>query len=208
MFCCWWNVYLWTNLCNFVAIWHLFAQSLSIVLRCGGQLLNATCSFSSARCIRWPGLSWSEFLAVISSTACSWALICCTWLIRTPITVCSASYHSLLLEFDIPELRPQLFHWSLKYQGVEHPNLEGASCRHEFECGMTFPTLCLPPELWMGSRVQSTVAWLLSWVIFSSLYHCTGACGVVKAIFKHLCFSIGPLLLVLMIIIIIIKMQI
>ena len=28
--------------------------SLSIVLRCGGQLLNVTFSFLSARCIRWP----------------------------------------------------------------------------------------------------------------------------------------------------------
>ena len=29
-------------------------------------------------------------------------------------TVCSASKDLLLLEFDIPELRPQLIHWSLK----------------------------------------------------------------------------------------------
>ena len=27
-----------------------------------------------------------------------------------------------LLEFVITELRPQLIHWSSKYQGVEHPN--------------------------------------------------------------------------------------
>ena len=35
----------------------------------------------------------------------------------------SASFYLLLLEFDIPELQPQLIHWSLKYQGVERPNL-------------------------------------------------------------------------------------
>ena len=31
---------------------HLFSQSSSIVLRCGGLLLNVIFSFSSARCIR------------------------------------------------------------------------------------------------------------------------------------------------------------
>ena len=36
---------------------HLFSKSLSIVLRCGGLLLNAIFSFSSARCIRWPGFA-------------------------------------------------------------------------------------------------------------------------------------------------------
>ena len=51
----WSNVYLWTLLCYFVAILHLFSQSLSIVLRCVGQLLNVAFSFLSARCIRWPG---------------------------------------------------------------------------------------------------------------------------------------------------------
>ena len=34
---------------------HLFSQSLSIVLRCGGQLLNVTFNFLSGRCIRWQG---------------------------------------------------------------------------------------------------------------------------------------------------------
>ena len=62
-----------------------------------------------------------------------------------------------ILEFNIHELRPQLIHWSLKYQGVERPNLRGLSCRLRCECGMTFPTLCSPPEHWMGSRVQPTV---------------------------------------------------
>ena len=35
---------------------HLFSQSLSIVLRCGGLLLNVIVSFSSTRGIQWPGL--------------------------------------------------------------------------------------------------------------------------------------------------------
>ena len=50
-----WNVYLWTPLCYFVAIFHLVSKSMSIVLRCGGQLLNFTFSLLSIRCIRWPG---------------------------------------------------------------------------------------------------------------------------------------------------------
>ena len=78
-------------------------------------------------------------------------LVCCTRLIRIIITVCSANFHLLLLEFDVPELRPQLTLWRLKYQGVERPNLLGLSCRLRFECGMTFPTLCSTPERWMGS---------------------------------------------------------
>ena len=44
--------------------------TLSIVLRCGGQLLNVTFSFSSARCIRWPGfvlirVSWLFVIDVV-----------------------------------------------------------------------------------------------------------------------------------------------
>ena len=72
-------------------------------------------------------------------------------------TLCSASFRLLLLKFDIRELRPRLIHWSLKYQGVELRNLQDVSCRPRFEFGMTFPTLCLTPERWMDSRVQSTV---------------------------------------------------
>ena len=45
------------QLCCFVAILHLFSQSLGIVLRCGGQLLNDIFSFSSGTCIRWPGFA-------------------------------------------------------------------------------------------------------------------------------------------------------
>ena len=44
--------------------------------------------------------------------------VCCTRFIRIRITVCALSFHLLLPEVDIPELRPQLIHWSLKYKGV------------------------------------------------------------------------------------------
>ena len=72
-------------------------------------------------------------------------LLCVCWkrLIRTRIIVCSVSFHLLLSEFNIPELRLQLIHYGLKSQGVERPNLQGVSCRPRLVCGMTFPTLCL-----------------------------------------------------------------
>ena len=41
---------------------------------------------------------------------------------------------------------PSCSHWSLMYQGVERPNLQGASCRPKLVCGMTFSTLCLTRE--------------------------------------------------------------
>ena len=78
-------------------------------------------------------------------------------LIPTLITVCSASFHLLLLKFNILTLRSQLIHWNLKYQGVERPNLAGLCFRLRFDCGMSFPTMCLIQERWMGSRVQSTI---------------------------------------------------
>ena len=113
-------------------------------------------------------------------------LVCSTRLIRTLITVCSARFHLLVLEFDIHELIHfiQLIHWSLKYQGVEHPNLLGLSCRLRL---MTFPTLCFTPERWMGSRTQSTVGCFpeLCFLVF----RVAGACGVATAIYKRLCFS-------------------
>ena len=149
---------MWTLLCYFGAILH-FSQSLSIVLRCGGQLLNVTFSFFSARCFRWQGLVLISVFCRCVFDVVRLGLVCCTRLIRTLITVCSVSFHLFLLEFDIPELRPQLIHWSLKYQGVERPNLLGLPCRPKFDRGVTFHALCLIPECWMGSRVQSTVGY-------------------------------------------------
>ena len=75
------------------------------------------------------------------------------------------------------ELRPQLINWSLQYQCVGRPNLQGLSCRLRFECGMTFHILCLTSECWMGSRVQSTVGCFLSCVFF---FRGAVACGQVK----------------------------
>ena len=58
--------------------------------------------------------------------------------------------HQVLLpELDIVELRPELIHWSLRYQDVKRQNLRVVSGQPRVECGMTFPTLCLTAERWM-----------------------------------------------------------
>ena len=161
-----------------------------------GQLLNVT-----FRCIRWPG-----FVPIRVSCRCIidvvWlGLVCSTILIRTLITVCSASFYLLLLEFDILELQQQFIHRSLKYQGVERPYFLGLSCQLRFECGMTFPPLCLTPKRWMGSRVQSTIGCFpeLCFLQFSVEQVLVG----LRMQFKHnFVFPTWPVLLVIIIIII------
>ena len=65
----------------------------------------------------------------------------------------SNSNHCLFMELPSASTRVrntraalQLSHWSLKYQGIERPNLQGLFCHLTFECGMTFHTLCLTPD--------------------------------------------------------------
>ena len=71
--------------------------------------------YSSARYIRWPGYFKIRVSCCVIDVM--WlSILCFTRLIRTLITVCSASFHLLLLEFGISELQPQLIHLSLKYQ--------------------------------------------------------------------------------------------
>ena len=88
-------------------------------------------------------------------------------------------------EFNIPELRQQLIQsCSLKFQGIERPNLLGLSCRPRFEYGMIFPTLCLTQYRWICLMVQSTVG------CFPELCFLQFSVGlwVVKTIYKQLCF--------------------
>ena len=82
-------------------------------------------------------------------------LVCCTRLIRTLITVCSASFHLLPLEFDI---RAATAAHPLEFEESRCRTSQFVRfyCRPRFECGMTFPTLCLAPERKTSSRVQST----------------------------------------------------
>ena len=177
-------------LCCFAVTMHLFSNPCTF-LSCGGLLLNAIFNFSIARCIRRAGFAIIRvsYRCVIDVMLlhCTWS-INCTWLIRTLIIVSSGIFHLLLSEFDIAELRLQLIHLNLKYQGVERLNLQGASCRHRLVCRMTFPTLCLTPKRWMGLKEQSIVAWLLPELYFS-VFRGAGACGVANAIYKQFRFS-------------------
>ena len=137
---------LWTPLWCVVAIIHLLSQSLTIVLKRGGLLLNVSFCFLSTRCIRWPDLALIRLSCRCVIDVMLLHCVCCTRLIRIRIIVCSVIFHLLLSKFDIPVLRLQLIHQSLKYEGVERTNLQGVSCRPRRVCVMTFITLCLTPE--------------------------------------------------------------
>ena len=95
---------LWSPLSCFVSTTNLFSQSLSIVLRCGGLLLNVFFSFSSTMCIQWPGFALIRLSCRCVNDVMLLHCVCCTRLIQTRISVCSVSFHLLLSEFDIPEL--------------------------------------------------------------------------------------------------------
>ena len=106
---------------------------------------------------------------------------CCTRWIRTLLTVCSASFHLLLIEFDI--------------LGLE---FEVSRCRTS-----KFARCFLPAQVRMHNDFPYTMFdtrtldgfkgavnhWLLPWVMFSSVFRGAGACGVAKATYKQLCFS-------------------
>ena len=81
------RIYLWTPLCYFVSILPLFSQSLNIVLWCGGQLQNVSFSFLN---VDGQALSRSVFCRCVIDVV-RLGLVCCTRLIQTLITACSAS---------------------------------------------------------------------------------------------------------------------
>ena len=167
-----------------------FSFNLAILEYCSpllGQPFNITLSFLSARCIR---AGFDPIRVSCRVIDLVWlGLVCCARLIRSLITVCPASFHLLLLEFDILVLWQQLNHWRLKYQGVEPPNLLGISCRLRFECGITFLTLFFTPVRWMVQVCSQLLVASLSCVFFLPWRRCT---SVAKAIYKQLCFSLGP----------------
>ena len=136
-----------TPLCYFVASLHFFSQSLSIVLRCGGQLLDITFSFLRAMRFRWPG-----FVAIRVSCHC---VIDLAWL---GVECCSRlnSNTNLCLFSELPSGFTRVRH--IRAAAASHPlEFEVSRCRtfqlaRSFQ--MTFPTLCFTPERWMGSIVQ------------------------------------------------------
>ena len=89
----------------------LFSQSLSTALLCWGLLLNIIFSFSSARCIRWPGFALIRLSCRCLIDVMLLHCVCCTRLIRTRIIVCLVSFHLLLSKFDIIELA--VYSWFL-----------------------------------------------------------------------------------------------
>ena len=97
------------HLCYFVATKHLFSQYWRIVLRSGEQLLHAIVSFSSVRCIRWPGFALIKISCYCVIHLMFLDFVCWTRLIQTRIIVYSVSCHLHLPEFDIPEFM-QLIH--------------------------------------------------------------------------------------------------
>ena len=140
----------------FLAILNLFSQSLSIVLRCGAA---AECHLQLLECQVYSVARLCHDQSLLSL----YHRLCVAELSML-YKVNANSNHCLFNELSSDstrvrhtELRPQLIHWNLKYQGEETPNLQGVSCWPRFECGITFPTLRLTPECWMGSRVQLTV---------------------------------------------------
>ena len=102
---------------------HLSSQSLSIVLRCKGLLLNVSFRFSSARCIRWPDFADQSFLTLCHRSHV--ATLCVLYKVK------SNSNHCLFSALPSAHTRvdtPELIHWSSEYQYVERPNMQGASC--------------------------------------------------------------------------------
>ena len=135
-------------------------------------------------------------------TSLNWPPVLSPFIEKSLYQVNSNSNHCLFSELPSAYTRVRqtwaatAAHWSLKYQGIERPNLLGLSCRLRSECGMTFPTLCLTPERWIGSRVQSTagcfpeLCFLFSWA---------GVGGLQKQLVNNLVFPFGPVQLVLII---------
>ena len=95
----------------------------------------------------------------------------------------SNSNHSLFSELPSAytwvrhsELRPQLIHWSLKYQGVERPNLLGLTFR--LMVRMWNELLYTVVDTGMLDGFKGAVNhWLLPWVVFSSVFRGAGPCG-------------------------------
>ena len=106
----WWNVSLWTPVLLRRYSAFVFPILEYTNLRCGGLLLNGIFSYSSAGCIRRSGFSLIRFSLSLCHRRHVTALCMLHRLIRTRIIVCSVSFHLLLSEFDIPELRLQLVH--------------------------------------------------------------------------------------------------
>ena len=94
------------DLSCFVATMHLFSQSLSIALRCGGLLRNVIFSFSSSRFIR---LKSFALIRLYCRCVIEVILLHCVG-VQVNSNSNHCLFHLLLSEYDITELRLQLIH--------------------------------------------------------------------------------------------------
>ena len=184
----WWNIYLWTPLCYFVAILHLFSQSWSIVLRCGGhaaecllQLLELQV-YSVARL--YPNqriLSLCHLRRVAE--------------LRLLYRFNSYSNHCLFNELPSASTRVRY----TRAAAAAHPSeFEVSRCRTS-----QFSRSFLAAQVQLRNDVPYTVVdtrtldgfksavnrWLLPLVVFSPIFRGAGACGAIEKIYKQLCFS-------------------
>ena len=133
-FCVWWNVYMWIPV---LFRWY-YAFVLPILEYCSPVWGSAAeCHLQLLGC-------------KVYSVDIGFALIkvscCCVIDVMLLYYVCCELHFCFSQSSTVDELRPQLIHWSLKYQGVKRFNLQGVSCPPRFVCGMTFPTQWLTPE--------------------------------------------------------------
>ena len=187
------------RICNLRLVKRIFVDT-SVLLRCYYALVLPILAYCSPVC----GSASECHLQLLERQVCSVARLChdqsfLSFCQRRYVAglcmlymvysnsnpVCSASFLLFLPEFDIREQRPEFIHWSLKYQCVERPNLQGVSCQTMFECGRTLNTLCLIPERWKGSRVQST---LIPELCFLEIFLAKVLVGLRKQFIKQFCF--------------------
>ena len=176
-------------MCCFVATMHLFSRSLSIVLRCGGPLLNAIFCFSSAMCIRWPGFALIRLSCRCVIDVMFLHCVCCKRIIWTRIMVCSVSFHLLLSEFDIP-----------RAAAAAHPlEFEVSWCKTSQFARRFLPVLTrvwndLPYTVFDTGSLDGFKGavnhWLLPWVCFSVFTWRRCLWGRVSNLLKK-CFPIG-----------------
>ena len=155
----------------------MFSQSLSIVLRCGGQLLNVIFSFLSARCILGPG-----FVLIRVSCRCVIAGLFMLYKVISNSDHCLFNeLPPLLLEFDILRCG--------RSSSIAVRSIKVLRCRMS-----QFARCFLPAQVRMWNDLPCTVfdtgtldgfrgavnRWLLPYVVFSSVFRGAGASGLRK----------------------------
>ena len=194
----WWSLSLWISLCCIVATIHLFSQSLSIVLRCGGlqlkchlQLLKRQVYSVARLCPGQTSLSSCHRRHV--------AVLCMSYKVNFN------SNHCLFSELPSPSVRGR-HSWAA---AAAHPlELEVSRCRTS-----QFARCFLPAQTRVWNVLSYTVfdtgmfdefkGAVNCWMLPCSLFFCFPwrRClwGCVSNLWRILFFPLGPVLLVLII---------